>query len=102
MVMYLPAKRLTDRTTGSTIETARSETATASAVFFKGVALLADSMREGSFGGALGLKMFRMRNTEPHESANTASAKPQGRSGLHADDSGGHSWPIFPAILSVS
>src|SRR6266404_5460787 len=44
--------------------------------------------------------MFRMRNTEPHESANTASAKPQGRSGLHADDSGGHSWPIFAAILS--
>jgi len=53
MVMYLPAERLTDRITGSTIETARSETATASAVFFKGVALLADSMREGSFGGAL-------------------------------------------------
>jgi hypothetical protein len=53
MVMCLPAERLTDRTTGSTIETARSETATASAVFFKGVALLAGSMREGGFGGVL-------------------------------------------------
>jgi hypothetical protein len=53
MVMYLPAERLTDRITGSTIETARSETATASAVFFKGVALLVGSMREGSFGRVL-------------------------------------------------
>jgi hypothetical protein len=53
MVMCLPAERLTDRTTGITIEMARSETATASAVFFKGVALLAGSMKEGSFGGVL-------------------------------------------------
>lgn len=40
MVMGLPAERLTERTTGSTIKTARAETATASAVFFKAVALL--------------------------------------------------------------
>src|SRR5229473_8220415 len=39
----LPAERLTDRTTGSTIKTAKTETATASAVFFKGVALLKTS-----------------------------------------------------------
>src|SRR6266478_6250504 len=35
MVAHLPAERLTDRTTGSTIETARRRTATAIAVFFK-------------------------------------------------------------------
>src|SRR5216683_426454 len=39
-VTHLPAERLTDRTTGSTIETARRRTATAIAVFFKGVSLL--------------------------------------------------------------
>src|SRR6266849_6709992 len=39
-VTGLPAERLTDRTTGSTIKTAKTETATASAVLFKGVALL--------------------------------------------------------------
>jgi len=50
MVMGLPGERLTDRTTGSTIKTAKSETVTANAVFFKGVSLLAGSMREGSFG----------------------------------------------------
>lgn len=40
IVTGLPAERLTDRTTGSTIKTAKTETATASAIFFKGVALL--------------------------------------------------------------
>jgi len=37
IVTGLPGERLTDRTTGSTIKTASTETATASAVFFKGV-----------------------------------------------------------------
>lgn len=47
IVTGLPAERLTDRTTGSTIKTAKTETATASAVFFKGVALLEDHREEG-------------------------------------------------------
>ena len=52
-VMGLPAERLTDRTTGSTIKTARTESTMANAVFFKAVALLLGSMRRGSLGGAL-------------------------------------------------
>src|SRR6266851_1147812 len=40
IVMSLPAERLTDRTTGSTIKMAKARTATAIAVFFKGVFLL--------------------------------------------------------------
>ena len=36
IVMGLPAERLTDRTIGSTIETARTRTATAIVAFFKG------------------------------------------------------------------
>jgi len=51
IVTGLPSERLTDRTTGSTIKTARTETATASAVFFKGETLLLDSMSRVSFGG---------------------------------------------------
>jgi hypothetical protein len=46
MEMGLPAERLTEHTTGSTIKTARTETATAIAVFFKGVALLKDHREE--------------------------------------------------------
>jgi hypothetical protein len=49
----LPAERLTERTTGSTIKTARKKTATASAIFFKEIALLMSSMRRGSLGGVL-------------------------------------------------
>jgi hypothetical protein len=45
IVTGLPAERLTDRITGSTIKTAKTETATASAVFFKGGALLENIMR---------------------------------------------------------
>jgi hypothetical protein len=40
LVTGLPAVRLTDRTIGSTIKTAKATTATAIAVFFKGVFLL--------------------------------------------------------------
>jgi len=40
LVTGLPAERLTDRIIGSTIETAKATTATAIAVFFKGVFLL--------------------------------------------------------------
>jgi len=46
MAMDLPAERLTEHITGSTIKTARTETATAIAVFFKGVALLEDHREE--------------------------------------------------------
>jgi hypothetical protein len=52
-MMGLPAERLTERITGSTINTARTETATASAVFFKAVALLGSIMRRVSLGGVL-------------------------------------------------
>ncbi len=48
--MGLPAERLTDRTTGSTIKMAKAKTAVASAIFFKGVTLLEGIMRRGSFG----------------------------------------------------
>jgi hypothetical protein len=65
IVTGLPAERLTDRIIGSTIKTAKTEAATASAVFFTGVALLESIMRRDSLGGVLCLKMFRIRNTEP-------------------------------------
>jgi hypothetical protein len=51
MVTHLPAERLTDRTTGSTIETAKRRTATAIAVFFKGESLLGYRVRRDSFVG---------------------------------------------------
>jgi hypothetical protein len=51
MVAHLPAERLTDRITGSTIETARRRTATAITVFFKGVSLLAYRLRREGFLG---------------------------------------------------
>lgn len=78
VVTGLPAERLTERTIGVTIKTARTKTATAIAVFFKGVSLLSSRMKGDSFCGVPCLKMFRMRNTEPYENADTASAKPQG------------------------
>ena len=65
IVTGLPAERLTDRTIGSTIKTAKTEAATASAVFFTGVALLESIMGRESHGGVLCLKMFRIQNTEP-------------------------------------
>ena len=40
IVTGLPAERLTDRITGSTINTAKAETATTNLIFFKVVALL--------------------------------------------------------------
>src|SRR6266851_1765360 len=86
IVMSLPAERLTDRTTGSTIEMAKARTATAIAVFFKGVFLLESRMRRNSFGGPQCLKMFRMRNAGRYENAYTTPAKPQSHSGLHPDD----------------
>src|SRR6266436_5823181 len=52
MVAHLPAERLTDRTTGSTIKTAKRRTATAIAVFFKGVSLLMNRLRRDRFLGA--------------------------------------------------
>ncbi len=94
IVTGLPAERLTDRTTGSTIKMAKIKTATAIAVFFKGVSLLKNSMRRGSFGGRQCLKMFRMRNAGRHENAYTAPAKPQGHSGLHPNNACGDSWAI--------
>src|SRR5882762_3806966 len=96
MVTHLPAERLTDRITGSTIETARRRTATTIAVFFKGVSLLMNSLRRDGFLGPQGWKMFRMRNTGWHENAYTAPAKPQSDSGLHTHNSCGHSRPICP------
>src|SRR6202158_3377812 len=99
MVTGLPPGSLTDRTTGSTIKTAKTETATASVLFFKGVSLLANRVRRDSFGGVLCLKMFRMRNRPRHEHAYAVPAKPQSHSGLHPDDSGGHSRAICPADL---
>src|SRR6267378_1045939 len=98
IVTGLPAESLTDRTTGSTIKTAKTETATA-IVFFKGVSLLTNKLRRDSFGGVLRLKMFRMRNRSRHEHAYAVPAKPQSHSGLHPDDSGGHSRAICPADL---
>src|SRR6267143_676357 len=98
-VTGLTAERLTDRTMGSTIKTARTETATASVVFFKGMSLLMNKLRRDSFGGVLCLKMFRMRNRPWHEHAYAVPAKPQSHSGLHHDYSGGHSRAIRPADL---
>ena|SRR5437879_1958079 len=99
IVTGLPAVRLTERTTSSTIKTANTETATASVIFFKGGTLLEPSMRRESFGGVLCLEMFRLRNTGRHENAYTASAKPQSHSGFHPDNSCGHSRAISPADL---
>src|SRR6267143_6553156 len=99
IVTGLPAGSLTDRTTGSTIKTAKTGTATASIVFFKGVSLLTNKLRRDSFGGVLCLKMFRMRNRSRHEHAYAVPAKPQSHSGLHPDDSGGNSRAICPADL---
>src|SRR6266403_1551040 len=96
MVAHLPAERLTDRTTGSTIETARRRTATAIAVFFKGVSLLMNSLRRDSFLGPKSWKMFRMRNTGRHENAHTAPAKPQSDSGLHTHNPCRYSRAIRP------
>src|ERR1700686_3022008 len=99
IVTGLPAESLTDRTTGSTIKTAKTETATASVLFFKGVSLLTSRLRRDSFCGVLCLKMFRMRNRSRHEHAYAVPAKPQSHSGLHPDDSGGHSRAICPSDL---
>src|SRR5258708_2901270 len=99
IVTGLPAERLTDRTMGSTIKTARTETARASIVFFKGVSLLTNKLRRDTFGGVLCLKMFRMRNRLRHEHAYAVPAKPQSHSGLHPDYSGGHSRVICPVDL---
>jgi hypothetical protein len=49
IVMGLPAERLTDRTTGSTIRTAKTETATTNAVFFKGSSPPGGNPEEGQF-----------------------------------------------------
>src|SRR5713226_5636737 len=99
IVMGLPAERLTDRTTGSTIKAAKTKTATATAAFFTGGALLDAIIRRGSFDGVLCLKVFRKRNTARYENAYTATAKPQSRSGLHPDNSCRHSRAICPAGL---
>src|SRR5258708_5711652 len=99
IVTGLPAERLTDRTTGSTIKTARTETATASVVFFMGGALLEAIVRRESVGGGLRLKMFRLRDTGRHETVYTVQEKPPSHSGLHTDNSCGHSWAICPAGL---
>src|SRR5260370_26815452 len=48
IVMGLPAERLTDRTTGSTIKMAKAKTAVASAIIFKRVTLLEGIMESGS------------------------------------------------------
>ena len=77
IVMGLPAERLTDRTTGSTIKTAKTETAKTIAVFFKGVSLLKNSVIRDSLGGAQSLKMFRLRNTAQHANAYAVPTKPQ-------------------------
>src|SRR6266849_2421583 len=99
IVTGLPPERLTDRITGSIIKTAKTETATTMAIFFKGVSLLTNRVRRDSLRGVLCLKMFRMRNTGRHENTYTASAKPQSHSGLHTDDSCGYPRPICPADL---
>src|SRR5216683_2347858 len=99
IVTDLPAGSLTDRTTGSTIKTAKTGTATASVVFFMGGALLKAIVRRESFGGVLYLKMFRMRNTGRRSEEHTVPAKPPGHSGLHTDNSCGHSRAICPAGL---
>jgi hypothetical protein len=49
IVTGLPAERLTDRTTGSTIKTAKTETATASDVFFQGSIPPDKQSKEGQF-----------------------------------------------------
>src|SRR4029077_20467554 len=90
---------LTNRATGSNINTANAEAAKARNVFFKGVSLLLSRMRRDSFGEVLCLKMFRTRNAELNENAYTAAAEPQGHSGFHADHSGGYSRTICAADL---
>ncbi len=72
----LPAKRLTDRITGSTIDTAKVQTATSITVFFKVVSLLIYKVRRGTFDERLFWKMFRLRNTGGHENAYSVPAKP--------------------------
>lgn len=47
MVVGLPADGLTEQITGSTIKTAKTETTTANAVFFKAVAPLIEQHEEG-------------------------------------------------------
>src|SRR5260370_4321033 len=63
IVTGLPAERLTNPITGSTINTAKAETATTIAIFFKGVSLLTNRVRRDSFSWPKCWKMFRMRNT---------------------------------------
>src|SRR5204863_3556644 len=99
IVVGLPADRLTDRTTGSTINTAKAETATIIAIFFKVVSLLTCRVRRDALGEELLWKMFRLRNTGRHENAYSVPAKPYSHSGLHADNSCGHSRAICPANL---
>ena len=53
IVAGLPAERLTDRITGSTINTAKAETANIIAVFFKVVSLLTYRVRRDAFGEEL-------------------------------------------------
>jgi hypothetical protein len=49
VVTGLPAERLTDRTTGGTIKTARTKTATTTAFFFKGSSPPGGNLEEGQF-----------------------------------------------------
>ena len=49
IITGLPAERLTDRTTGSTIKTAKTEAATASDVFFEGSIPPDKQSKEGQF-----------------------------------------------------
>jgi len=53
IVAGLPAERLTDRTTGSTINTAKAATAIIIALFFKVVSLLTYRVRRDAFGEEL-------------------------------------------------
>lgn len=97
--MSLLAGRLTNRTTGSTINIAIKETAASKSIFFKGVSLLACSMRRDSLEWVLCLKLFRMRNARWCELTQPIAAIPQSHSGLHTDDSRRHSRAIRPSGL---
>jgi len=52
-VAGLPPERLTDRTTGSTIDAAKAQTATTITVFFKVVSLLMYRVRRDALGEEL-------------------------------------------------
>ena len=61
---------------GSTIKADKAETARTNAVFFKGVALLAEIMKRSHLLRDLSFKTFCLRNAGLHENADTTSAKP--------------------------